>query len=512
MAELRILLLGAPRIERDGVAVEFDTRKATALLAYLGVTGQFHQRDTIAALLWPEYDSERSRGALRRTLSTVRSALDDRWLAVARNTVGLDADGLWVDVREFRRLLAEARDREPGALAALGAAAGLYRGDFLAGFALRDSAEFDEWQSFQAEGLRRDLGEALGRLVSGHIARGELSAAIGHARRLVGLDPLNEPAHRSLMQLYAWTGNRSAAIRQYRECERLLDRELGVAPLQETRALHEAIRTGSFAARTTSDRDAVARYERMARETPDAVAVHVAVGDLHTLHGDYGKAITSYEAALARADGATRAVIEHKLADVYHRRGSWDPAEQHYRAALVADDPGWSARVYADWSLAAHRRGEVERARALAAEATALAERARDARALAQAENILGVLAGGRGDHDAAKRHLERSLAHAETLADPTVRVAALNNLALACGRSGEGSRAIALTEAALELAARVGDRHREAALHNNLSDLLRQAGRREEAKRHLTRAVTLFAEIGEPGVMEPEVWKLVEW
>ena len=29
---------------------------------------------------------------------------------------------------------------------------------------------------------------------------------------------------------------------------------------------------------------------------------------------------------------------------------------------------------------------------------------------------------------------------------------------------------------------------------------------------RHLKRAVALFAEIGEPGAMEPEVWKLVEW
>jgi len=29
---------------------------------------------------------------------------------------------------------------------------------------------------------------------------------------------------------------------------------------------------------------------------------------------------------------------------------------------------------------------------------------------------------------------------------------------------------------------------------------------------RHLKRAVTLFAEIGAPGTMEPEVWKLVEW
>ena len=58
-----------------------------------------------------------------------------------------------------------------------------------------------------------------------------------------------------------------------------------------------------------------------------------------------------------------------------------------------------------------------------------------------------------------------------------------------------------------------LGDRHRQAALENNLADLLRAEGRRDEAMEHLKRAVALFAEIGgQPGVPEPEIWKLVEW
>ncbi len=36
---LRISLLGAPRIEVDGRPLSVDTRKATAMLAYLAVTG-----------------------------------------------------------------------------------------------------------------------------------------------------------------------------------------------------------------------------------------------------------------------------------------------------------------------------------------------------------------------------------------------------------------------------------------------------------------------------------------
>jgi hypothetical protein len=55
MPELTVSLLGPPRVERDGVPVEVDTRKAIALLAYLAVNGQGQNRDTLAGLLWPEY-------------------------------------------------------------------------------------------------------------------------------------------------------------------------------------------------------------------------------------------------------------------------------------------------------------------------------------------------------------------------------------------------------------------------------------------------------------------------
>lgn len=54
MPELTVSLLGPPRVERDGVPVEVDTRKAIALLAYLAVNGQGQNRDTLAGLLWPE--------------------------------------------------------------------------------------------------------------------------------------------------------------------------------------------------------------------------------------------------------------------------------------------------------------------------------------------------------------------------------------------------------------------------------------------------------------------------
>ncbi|HRJ41641.1 MAG TPA: BTAD domain-containing putative transcriptional regulator, partial [Caldilineaceae bacterium] len=83
--------------------------------------------------------------------------------------------------------------------------------------------------------------------VAHHQTAGDPAAAIPYARRLLALDNLHEPAHRGLMRLYALAGQQAAALRQYEECLRLLDEELGVPPEAETTELHEAIRTRRFA-------------------------------------------------------------------------------------------------------------------------------------------------------------------------------------------------------------------------------------------------------------------------
>ena len=250
MSQLTIHLLGAPGIARDGAPITVDTRKATALLAYLAVTGRSHAREALAALLWPEYDDEHARSALRRTLSTLRAALDAPHLVIDRDTVSLvPGAGLWVDVAEFRARMAACRTHgHPAAdvchacLAPLAEAAALYRDDFLAGFTLRDSAEFDDWQFMQAETLRGELVGALEKLARGQSARGDFAGALVSARRWLALDPLREEAHRQVMRLYAWADQRNAALHQYRACVRILEQELGVAPLAETTELYEAVK------------------------------------------------------------------------------------------------------------------------------------------------------------------------------------------------------------------------------------------------------------------------------
>jgi len=240
---LAITLLGAPRVERDGEPVGFDTRKAMALLAHLALAERPRSRESLCALLWPAQEPDRARGALRRTLSTLRKAIGDEWLDTAGDSVALRrGDGLELDVERFRTLA-----REDASAERLSEAATLFSGAFMEGFSLRDSPDFDDWQQAQGGGLERQLTSVLRRLVDLLVARGEYEQALPEARRWLEVDPLHEPAHRELIRLYAWTGDRAAALEQYRHCVRALSRELGVAPLEETATLYEQVNDGSLA-------------------------------------------------------------------------------------------------------------------------------------------------------------------------------------------------------------------------------------------------------------------------
>lgn len=255
MSRLALYLLGPPRVELDGEAVHTGRRKALALLAFLGVTPGTHSRDALATLLWPEYDQRSARTDLSRTLSVLTSILGAHWFCADRDTIALNPEQTpWLDVTAFRQGLAlcEAHGHPlehacPECQQQLREAAELYRDDFLAGFSLPDSLAFQEWQRFQTQSLRDELGSVLERLSACHAAQGEVEPATAIARRWLELDPLREAAHRCLMELYAQAGRSGAALRQYRTCVRVLEQELGVPPAAETTALYERLRAERLA-------------------------------------------------------------------------------------------------------------------------------------------------------------------------------------------------------------------------------------------------------------------------
>jgi predicted ATPase/DNA-binding SARP family transcriptional activator len=251
MSCLALYFFGPLKIELNGQPVKIDRHKAIALLAYLAVTSETHHRNTLAALLWPNLDQQRALAALRRALATLKKAGLAPWLETERETIRLNpADNIWIDIAQFYRRLENCLVADDQAntvcLPLLTEAVNLHRADFMAGFSLRDSPDFDEWQLLQAETLRRDLTSALARLVRCHSSLGNLEAAIHYAGRWLEIDPLYELAHRQLMQLYTWNNQRPAALRQYQACFKILQQELGIEPAAETTTFYEQILNGQI--------------------------------------------------------------------------------------------------------------------------------------------------------------------------------------------------------------------------------------------------------------------------
>lgn len=281
MNRLSLALLGAPTVQQGEQIATFRTRKALALLIYLAVEGGVHARDNLVTLFWPESDQSRGRAALRSTLAYLRRALEELeesaprppdppeggekrkvprlggphpYLLIERNTLSFnteaDFEGDWLTLRvawTAARSSLPATD-EPAAhdtlLAQFQAAVDLYRGDFLTGFSLEDAPEFDDWASTQRETCHRQMSLIFDRLSQLQTEGGELHNALETTARWIALDPLNEIAHRRLMQLHFAAEDRSAALLAYDHCRDLLARELNAAPAPETEALADRIRAG----------------------------------------------------------------------------------------------------------------------------------------------------------------------------------------------------------------------------------------------------------------------------
>jgi tetratricopeptide (TPR) repeat protein len=116
----------------------------------------------------------------------------------------------------------------------------LYRGDFLADFYIA-SEPFQEWLGAARDRALAAICDVLERLIALQDAAGDYEAAIQSGRRLVTLEPLSESGQRALMRAYARGGRRGEALRQYKSCENILQRELSVTPDEETQALARSI-------------------------------------------------------------------------------------------------------------------------------------------------------------------------------------------------------------------------------------------------------------------------------
>jgi DNA-binding SARP family transcriptional activator len=248
VATLRTFVLGPPKVEWAGEPLAVPRRQARALLFHLASTRQAFARQALHFLFWPDIPEADARRHFTRLLTHLRRALPAPGvLQAADDRVSLDLRQTWSDVVEFDRLCAV---QDPSRrFVALQQAVDLYRGPFLAGFSLPGSPEFEAWCLQEQCAQERLYLEALDALIKDCTARGAYQDAIVYAQRYLETDELAEKVHRRLIELYTLDGDRGAALHQFERCVTVLERELGVSPLPETRMAYEAALQAASVAR-----------------------------------------------------------------------------------------------------------------------------------------------------------------------------------------------------------------------------------------------------------------------
>ena len=231
-AEVRVFLLGCPRLERRSLPLDILRRQVRALFYYLSETLGPESRDRLCYLISPDVAQGLAARRLTHCLTHLRLALGGcQAIAGDSNEVWLDTALVWSDTGAL------AHDGASGSSQELERLVSLYRGPFLAGFALPASEPFESWLCDRRRAWEQRYLDALAVLVEDRRQRGEWHAAIRFARQYLETDLVCEAMHRQVMELCAHSGDRAAAVRQYERCAALLNQEVGVSPAPETVAL-----------------------------------------------------------------------------------------------------------------------------------------------------------------------------------------------------------------------------------------------------------------------------------
>ena len=254
MADIRIHLFGYPGFEAGNRPVKILRKKSIALLAYLVLTGKPHARESIAALLWPDSESRHAFTSLRNLIWSLRRTPLCGLLEQDRRSIRLNPDAdIEVDVLEFRDISQKygscsvrPDDLSQECISCLERAVSLVGGEFMKGYFVRDSVEFEEWQFQESQSLERSWLDMIRTLTQYHTSRQNWPEALNFALKRVSIFPTDEAAHQKVIELHLKTGERNQARKQYEKLKDMLKSEFNLAPDSHSDSLLRQIQsTGS---------------------------------------------------------------------------------------------------------------------------------------------------------------------------------------------------------------------------------------------------------------------------
>jgi len=248
MNTLQLCFFGDIRVVQNRQPSDM-TPSTQALLAYLVLQRhRKHSRKLLAGLLWGDYSEERAQAALRTTLWRLRQILEPEGTPRGTYLTGQARDvafnctsKYWLDIEIFENQITGLLECPVSAMydddaLMLEETLAIYTADLLEGF-------YEDWIINERERLHHLYLNGLQHLMMYHRHHNQAEKGLECGRKILQLDPLQEAVHREMMLLYAVSGERALAIRQYEICRTALISELKIQPMDETQRLYARLLT-----------------------------------------------------------------------------------------------------------------------------------------------------------------------------------------------------------------------------------------------------------------------------
>jgi DNA-binding SARP family transcriptional activator len=230
-----VLLLGpltitGARAERHGLRAA-----ALELVAYLALHSHGATRDELLEALWPDQDPRKTRGRLYQATRDARRLLGENAITRTKENYQLDRELVTVDVDRLADALATgAQNGSEEQMQKLERVLTLVRGEPLAGSDYR-------WAAPHIRQLRGRLADLFTRVARARLEADKPVGALEAAERGLQIDAFNEELWRLALASEGAAGLRSAVEDRYRQLKEALDRQLGLSPSSETRALYRRL-------------------------------------------------------------------------------------------------------------------------------------------------------------------------------------------------------------------------------------------------------------------------------
>ncbi|RVU54729.1 BTAD domain-containing putative transcriptional regulator [Anaerosphaera multitolerans] len=226
MSKIYCKLFGIPQILKDGEKVFFPYAKINALIYYI-IINTVVSRDEIAGLLWPDENEKTAKKNLRNALYQAKKHLDSDFIISPKKSIlVLNED---IDIECDVNLFTEDPEKNLD----------LYEGDFLQGFFLKDSDEYEHWITKTRNFYQDKFTNVLYQKIEKDIENGIYNNIEKNINKLIQIDEFDERNFRLLMRYFQKTGRAGKVIETYQDLSKLLLNELGVEPDEKTKAIYE---------------------------------------------------------------------------------------------------------------------------------------------------------------------------------------------------------------------------------------------------------------------------------